>query len=366
MIECFPDRCYGWTPTRARSKSARISSEHASPTHSSGAMPTIRLASNTRIGDRQLEMGAVGQRERRRAAYTKVFTPESALFEHSSSCRRTLTSRSNRGMSSDASRAMSNRTSGRPIFLPSPKNASTHAKIVVHPDCLTLIPRRPGSIERGQCRRWPVVVGIWRERCRWLLDRGQPPLLLEQWPRWPTGVQQLQRKEPRPQGHPVFVLFSDSVQAHGRDIAPRSIVFGPLHQLRQRGIRHLVSESTFLVCRPEATAQQALEHGDVTDLSGARPIHERHPTTPGAPTRSARIIFAVRSAKFIRVPRCGIQATWLDRVRTTRAAPGTARCLFPMHSSRLLPSTRRVAKGDRSRRGIHWMGSAGSYGSFGS
>ena len=43
-------------------------------------------------------------------------------------------------------------------------------------------------------------------------------------------AQQLQREKPRPHGHAVFVLLSDSMQAHGRDIAPRSVVFRPLHQ----------------------------------------------------------------------------------------------------------------------------------------
>ena len=47
---------------------------------------------------------------------------------------------------------------------------AAHAKIVVRPDRMTLIPRRPGSVERGQCRRWPVAVGIWRERRGWLTE----------------------------------------------------------------------------------------------------------------------------------------------------------------------------------------------------
>src|SRR6185295_19545085 len=52
----------------------------------------------------------------------------------------------------------------------------------------------------------------------------------------------------------------------------------------------------------------------------------------------------------------GIQATWRDRVRTTRGAPGTGRSLFPRHPAALSLWIRRAAKGDRSTPGIRRRG----------
>src|SRR5450759_2173078 len=44
---------------------------------------------NTRIRDGQMEMSAVGQRERRRATYVELFAADPTLLEHRCTCLRT-------------------------------------------------------------------------------------------------------------------------------------------------------------------------------------------------------------------------------------------------------------------------------------
>src|SRR5450759_4304467 len=155
------------------------------------------VGSNTRIRDGQMKVGAVGQSKRRRAAYLELLAADPTLLEHRRACLRTRDIPFEpRHIECSLARDVEQYL-GAPDILSLPEERATHAKIIVCADRETLVRRRPARVERGQRRRWPVVLGIWRERrCR-LLDGGQPPLLLEQRPRRATGAQQLQREGPR-------------------------------------------------------------------------------------------------------------------------------------------------------------------------
>ncbi len=119
------------------------------------------------------------------------------------------------------------------------KKSLPDAQVILAPCIFALLGCAPGSLKGGQGGCRPVIPSKGDKIGGRFLKGGQPHFLFQHTPVWRAAAKNLKRKRPLAKPDFTFVFGANFMQAHGCNIAPRSVIFCPFPQLRKLAFIHI-------------------------------------------------------------------------------------------------------------------------------